>query len=205
MKKFEAIELYKSKTTEIGQRRGELEHRRRSALEEVQALKAEYTAAVRKSVLEGADNAVEIEELDKKVEQAERTFRRVDAEVSAGLSLSGAVGGHGSVVDAWNTDYYPNVVMKETLEPALTKLNAAASAYADEFQRVLSIIDEVDAIYYDAKTTLGHGYEYKLHNLKERLRHVDNPVTKAAITPDDLAQLARGERPAKFPKTGGKA
>ncbi|WP_410770126.1 hypothetical protein [Fontibacillus sp. BL9] len=204
MKKFEALETYKKMSSEIGQRRANLEHRRRSALEEVQALKAEYTAAMKKSILEGADNASEIEEIDKKVEQAERTFRRVDAEVTAGLNISGAVGGQDSVVTAWNADYYPNTVMKETLEPALAKLNAAACAYADEFQRVLSIIDEVDALYYDAKTTLGHGYEYKMRNLKAEVRHVDNPVTKAAITPDDLAQLARGERPTKLPNTGGK-
>ncbi|CAM4377225.1 hypothetical protein U9M73_13190 [Paenibacillus phoenicis] len=202
MKKFEAIEVYKQKSAEIGQRRSELQARLRAAQEGVQSLKAAYAEAVRKSVVEGADNATEIEEIDKKIEQAERTLRRVDAEVNAGLAVSVGVGGKDEIAAAWNTDYYPNVVMRQTLEPALERLNAAACAYADEFERVLSIIDEVDAIYYDAKTTLGHGYEYKLRNLKNELRHVSNPLTKAALTPDDLSQLASGIRPAKLPKTG---
>lgn len=204
MKKFEALEVYKSRSAEIEQRHAELEARRRKAQEEVRSLKTAYAEAVRKSVIEGADNAAEIDELDKKIEQAERTLRRVDAEVNAGLTAFVGVGGRDAVVTAWNTDFYPNVVMKETLGSALAKLNAAACAYADEFQTVLSIIDEVDAIHYDARSTLGHGYEYKLRNLKEEVRHVDNPVTKAALTPADLAQLARGTRPTKFPKSGGK-
>jgi len=84
MKKFEAIEVYKQKNAEIGQRRSELQARRRAAQEEVQSLKAAYAEAVRKSVVEGADNAAEIEEIDKKIEQAERTLRRVDADRGSG-------------------------------------------------------------------------------------------------------------------------
>ncbi|CAM4390767.1 hypothetical protein U9M73_17640 [Paenibacillus phoenicis] len=204
MKKFEALETYKQKSAEIGQRRSELQARLRAAQEEVQSLKAAYAEAVRKSVVEGADNAAEIEEIDKKIEQAERTLRRVEAETDVGLTAFVGVGGKDDIVTAWNTEYYPNTVMRETLEPALERLNAAACAYADEYQNVLSIVDEVDAIYYDAKTTLGHGYEYKLRNLKQELQHVDNPVAKAGLTPSDLSQLASGIRPAKLPKTGGK-
>lgn len=205
MKKFEAIETYKKQSAEIGQRRAEMQRRKQSAVEEVQALKAEYTAAVRKSITEGEDKAAEIEELDRKIEEAERTLRRVDAEVNVGLSLAGPVGGHDGIVDAWNTDFYPNVVMAETLEPALAKLNAAAAAYADEFERILSLVEEIDAVYEDAKSTLGSGYEYKLVSIKGQMQSTNNPVVRAGLTPDDLAQLARGERPTKFPKTGGKA
>jgi len=94
--------------------------------------------------------------------------------------------------------------MRETLEPALERLNAAASAYVDEFMRVLELIDEVDDVYEDAKRTLGSGYEYKLRNLKGEVRNAGNPVSKVALTPEDLSQLASGIRPAKLPKTGGK-
>lgn len=200
MKKFQAIEDFIAKHNTVGERRAELDHRRKSAMEEVQALKAEYTAAVRKSVLDGEDNATFIEELDAKIQQAERTYRRIDAEVGLGLSLTNDIGGREAVVEAWNTDYYPNTIMKDTLEPALEKLKDAGRAYAEEYQRVLSILDDVDALHYKTKTTLGWKYEYALHNLKGRMKHVNSPLFLSRLDEDDLIDINTGKIPKKLVK-----
>ncbi|MBP1905503.1 hypothetical protein J2Z32_002133 [Paenibacillus turicensis] len=198
MKKFQAIEDFIAKHNTVGERRAELEHRRKSAIEEVQALKAEYTAAVRKSVLEGEDNVALIEELDGKIQQAERTYRRIDAEVSLGLTLTNDVDGREAVADAWNTDYYPNTIMRDTLEPALEKLKDAGRAYAEEYQRVLTILNDVDALHYKTKKALGWNYEYRLHDIKGRMRHTNSPLYMARLDETDLEDINAGTLPQKL-------
>lgn len=198
MKKFQAIEDFIEKHNTVGERRMELEQRRNSALEEVQSLKAEYTAAVRKSVLDGEDNVTLIEELDGKIQQAERSYRRIDAEVNLGLALTNDVGGREEVAEAWNTDYYPNTIMRDTLEPALVKLKDAGRAYAEEYQKVLAVLDEVDALHYKTKTTLGWKYEYALHNLKGRMRHTNSPLYMARLDESDLMEINAGQLPQKL-------
>lgn len=198
MRKFEALENYRKQESAMSHKRSEAQRKRDTALEAMQAAKADYSALVRRSVTESADLSDAIDKADEAVQKAERTFRRFDEEYNVSSAIHKNKADKDSIVDEWNRAYYPDVIMGELLTPLLDDLLAAGNAYADAFEKVLAAVEQAKAARTEAYTELGQGYEYKLRNIDTK--SAGNPITSASITVEELRVLAQGKRPAKFNK-----
>lgn len=198
MKKLESLEKYLQQQALMAQKQGDAQRKRDSALEALQAAKAEYSALVRRSVTEGVNLDAEIDKADEAVQKAERTYRRYEEEYNVSVAVHRVKDQKDAIVTDWNNDYYPNVIMAELINPRLEELLAAGNAYADAFEKTLAAITEAKALREDAKSALGRGYEYKLREVDTL--SVNNPITASALTVEDLRELAQGTRPKKFKK-----
>jgi hypothetical protein len=133
MKKFETREKYRESMWKGAEELSAFECKERTALEEVQALKAEYSKKVEESVAAGIDATAELDDLDDRIEKAERAHARRKHECqlkrAAGPSVTVT---REDVVTSWNDEFVPQFIA-EILEPLSKALKEAKDAYVAAF------------------------------------------------------------------------
>lgn len=132
--KFEWIEQFLGSVAEYQKRMTEVSHERDSALETVQALKAEYTQELRKGVMERVDVSAKLKELDDRIEEAERMFKY--KEQALRVAQSGAVYepavNKSGLTPAWLA--YKAKYIEEVVNPRKQAMLDAKLAYIDAVQ-----------------------------------------------------------------------
>ena len=143
--KFEWIEQYQQSGAESLKRMQTVRRERDSALETVQALKAEYEACLRRSLLEGADVSAALTELDAKITEAERAFKHRDEALrlaESGTVFKPAVNKEG-LLPAW-ADYRAQYIA-DIVDPCKQAMLQAKLAYITAVQTYKAAIKHYDA------------------------------------------------------------
>lgn len=132
--KFEWIEEYLGSSAEYQKRVTEVAHERDSALEKVQALKADYAQELRRGVMERVDVSGRLAELDAKIEEAERMFKYKDEALRVAQSgtVYNPVINKGGLTPAWLA--YKAKYIEEVVNPRKQAMLDAKLAYIDAVQ-----------------------------------------------------------------------
>jgi hypothetical protein len=192
--KFEKIEEYRKQSEEYSAQQAERVRQRASALEEVQALKAEYEKLMHDSLVSGTDAGTELDELSDKIAAAERIYERKNREYQVASTLYNHTVTKEDVVASWNTDFRPQF-KADKFDPAADALLAAKLAYIDAFQAYWGVIKEYKDTKEDTLSTLAPSgndgkYRYKLTDVDfQTTTETDTYFIKR----DDLYHLDNGE------------
>lgn len=192
--KFEKIEEYRKQSEDYLAQQTERSRQRASALEEVQALKAEYEKLMRDSLVAGTDAGTELDELSNKTAAAERTYERKNREYQVASTLYNHTVTKEEVVAAWNTEFKAQF-KAEKFDPAADKLLAAKLAYIDAYQEYKRVVGVYEDLKGDVLSTLAPSgddgkYRYKLTDVDfQTTTETDTYFIKR----DDLYHLDNGE------------
>ncbi|UMR35895.1 hypothetical protein MJ749_25275 [Paenibacillus polymyxa] len=192
--KFEKIEEYRKQSEVYTAQQTERGLQRASALEEAQALKAEYEKLMRDSLVGGTDAGTELDELSDKIAAAERIYERKNREYQVASTLYNHTVTKEDVVAAWNAEFKPQF-KAEKFDPAASALLAAKLAYIDAFQAYREVVKEYADVKEDVLSTLVPSgddgkYRYKLEEVDFQFTtETDTHFVKQT----DLYYLGNGE------------
>lgn len=162
---FTKIEQFIAERAEKLGKQAIIKQQRDSALEQVQALKAEFEAAMRRSLETGQDAGKALDALSVRIEEAERVFQRKDREWQLAGSVMQPKITSDYVVTAWNTEFKP-AYKKEVFDPAAAAVLAAKKAYVAAVQQYKSVVREYGDKRYAAASELNPSdpgrYVYKM-------------------------------------------
>lgn len=164
--KFEKLEDYLEQHMKIAKAQSELNRRAESALEEVQALKAEYEALIRRSVAEGVDVTKELDEMDEKIAKAQTNYERRKQEADTYSRMGKELKiSKDDVVNSWNTEFLPEYRAKK-FEGVLDRLMRAKAEYITAAKAYFDCVKEINHLKDDVSSALGDEYRYKLRSIE---------------------------------------
>lgn len=167
--KFELIEDFRKHADELVAILKGVHSRRESALEEVQALKAEYERVIRESLLTGRDTSSELDELCARIATAEELFKRRDLEYQLFVPSQAKKISREDVVSSWNSDFFPKY-KRELFDPAIESLLKAKLSYIDAYLHYKKVVSDYDTAKNDVLRTLAPSgedgkYRYAMKNI----------------------------------------
>lgn len=121
---FTKIKQFIEERANMSVKQAVVKQERDSALEEVQALKAEFEATMRRSLETGQDAGKALDALSVRIEEAERTFKRKEREAQVAAAVFQPKMTSDDIITAWNTEFKP-AFKKEKFDPAAEALLAA--------------------------------------------------------------------------------
>ncbi|MFB6362494.1 hypothetical protein ACFCP7_00350 [Paenibacillus elgii] len=189
--KFDLIQKFIEQKEQRQREFDELVRREASALEEVQALKAEYEKTLRDSLVARKDSTSELDSLQERIETAEKTFARRHLEREMYSSVVKPEITAQDVVDSFNLDFAPAFKEKH-YNPVLDRLLDAKQEFIDAVMEYHAVVADFEQERYSARSELSDHYYYKLHDVEIQTQAATDHYF---ITSADLSQLARGERP----------
>ncbi|KGE20798.1 hypothetical protein [Paenibacillus wynnii] len=199
---FTKIKDFLKEQEAISGKQGVFQRERDSALERVQAIKAEYSTTMKQSFESGADVTAKLDSLSDQLAAAEKEFRRKDLALTMSAGVKGKMPAD-EVMIAWNTDYLPKY-RAEVFNPLAAALEKARDdyyrAYAACAASVQAIEVERESVVYtlDPNYGLSNRYVYKLQKpdyFSKSARYV--------IKPEDIQKLALGQKPDNAELKGG--
>jgi hypothetical protein len=203
--KFEKIEEYRKQSEDYLAQQTERGCQRASALEEVQALKAEYEKLMRDSLVSGTDASTELDELSDKIAAAERIYERKNREYQVASTLYNHTVTKEDVVAAWNAEFKPQF-KTEKFDPVASALLTAKLAYIDAFQAYREVVKEYADVKEDVLSTLAPSgddgkYRYKLEEVDFQFT---TETDTYFVKQEDLYYLGNGEsvRSVQYVKRG---
>lgn len=143
--KFEWINEFLGSVAEYQKRMTEVVHERESALETIQALKAEYTQELRRGVMDRVDVSAKLKELDAKIEEAERMFKYKDEalRVAQSSAVYEPTVNKSGLTPAWLA--YKAKYIEEVVNPRKQAMLDAKLAYIDAVQTYRAAITHYEA------------------------------------------------------------
>lgn len=203
--KFEWIEQYQQSGAESLKRIQTVRRERDSALETVQALKAEYEACMRRSLLESTDVSAALTEIDAKITEAERTFKHRDEALKlaeSGTVFKGTINKNG-LIPAWAE--YKAQYIADVVDPCKQAMLQAKLAYIGAVQTYKAVIKHYDAERdYALNTVYPSVYpqpdRYKLGDVDFQ-QQLDRDVYE--ITAADLRDISYGRQVASIQHVKG--
>ncbi|OKP81845.1 hypothetical protein A3844_24995 [Paenibacillus helianthi] len=200
--KFTKIEDFQREQDAVSSKRGAIQRERDSALEKVQALKAEYAATMARSFETGADVTSKLDSLSDQLAAAEKDFRRKDLAVTMSAGVKAKMPAD-EVMLAWNTEYLPKY-RTEVFNPLVDALEKARDeyykAYAACSASVQAVENERQSVVYtlDPNYGLNNRYIYKLQK-----PDYFSKTARYVIKPEDIQKLAVGDKPDNADLKGG--
>ncbi|SFS76279.1 hypothetical protein [Paenibacillus sp. 453mf] len=167
--KFELIESYRRQSDEFNAKQEERARQRASALETVQALRAEYAKVMRDSLVNGTDAGKQLDKLSDQIAEAERTFERKKREYEVAETMRMHTITPQQVQDSWNQEFTPQY-RSEVFNPAIEALLNAKLAYIEAYKSYRAVVKDFDDQKKDTYETLAPGrwpnpYQYKLNEI----------------------------------------
>lgn len=104
---FTKIKQFIEERANMSVKQAVVKQERDSALEEVQALKAEFEATMRRSLETGQDAGKALDALSVRIEEAERTFKRKEREAQVAAAVFQPKMTSDDIITAWNTEFKP--------------------------------------------------------------------------------------------------
>ena len=160
MLKFDILEQYEAQHARKLEAEQQFKEREIDAKRAYGALKSEYEVLIQRSVVEGADVGEALDELDSKITEAERLYKRrqretaIQSVTNADFSVSKM-----DVVNAFNTDYRASIQAKvlpdiyERVGLARSLILSAVLDLYNEIDEYRDVTEQVKEIADAAKTT----------------------------------------------------
>ena len=182
----------KEEMTRMGQ---EMAKREQAAVEEYQALKAEYETMIKRSVLEGKDMTKQLDAQAEKIEKAKTAAdrRKQEHQIFSATRPNETIKAT-DVVKAWNEEFLP-AFHAEKMQPVLDALINAKRTLTEAVLAYHDVTNEFEAKRYECRSELAdtHYYELKDVALQTRQEH-----EKYFVMIEDLQELAANQRPASL-------
>lgn len=200
--KFTKIEEYKKQQEGVTAKQTTLQLERNSALEKLQALKAEYTALITQSITSGENVDAALDKLSDSIADAERNYTRKVTAATMSNSVQPGIS-RDSVESEWNTTYFPSF-KTEVFNPLAVELEKARDEYYAAYLKCLSAVEGLEAerksVVYtlDPDYGLGNKYAYRLQKAEYFSKHAPY-----VIKDTDTKKLAGGVLPDNANKKGG--
>ncbi|MCL6458831.1 MAG: hypothetical protein K6T85_12560 [Gorillibacterium sp.] len=192
--KFTKIEEYRKAHEGVSRQQEVIQRERNSALETLQALKADYSAVLTKSIQTGEDATTALDKLSDSIAAAERNFQRKELAVTVSAGTRPNILSD-EVMQEWNSSYIPQY-HNEVLNPLLGTLEKARDDYYKAHIAYQSAVQALEnermSVVYtlDPNGGLINRYVYKLRGA-DRLSMESSYVIKT----DDIKKLSTGVLP----------
>lgn len=171
--------------------------REASALEDVQALKAEYERVIRESLAVGKDSTKDLDAITDKLETAQRAYDRRHQERLLYSSVKPAKITGQDVVTEWNTVFAPQF-REQRFGPVMERLLAAKREIVDAVMDYHAAVREFNDQRTLTRGEVSQSHYYELKDADPILMQTD--TEKYFVTDMDLRYLAAGEWPQSLPR-----
>jgi hypothetical protein len=195
MSEFKVLDQFiqqKEEMTRMGQ---EMAKREQAAVEEYQALKAEYETMIKRSVVEGKDMTKQLDAQAEKIEKAKTAAerRKQEHQIFSATRPNETIKAE-DVVTAWNSEFVP-AFHTEKMQPVLDALINAKKTLTEAVLAYHDVTNEFEAKRYECRSELAdtHYYELKDVALQTRQEH-----EKYFVMIEDLQELAANQRPSSL-------
>lgn len=163
---FKILEKFKEQKQRKNKEHQELVRREMYALEELQALKAEYEKLIVDSLKEGKDSTKKLDELNEKIEKAKTAHERRQKErnLYSTISKEGDITSE-DVIKAWQNEYIP-AFKEQKFNPILEQLFKAKLDYINAVFNYFDVLDEYSNEKSDAVLEIGDHYRFRLGEIR---------------------------------------
>ncbi len=203
MLEFKKLEEYQKQNWRVAEGQAELNRKAASALEDLQALKAEYEALIRRSVSEGVDLTKQIDEKDEQIAKAQKAYERRKKEADTYSSMSHQVDiTNDDVMNEWNGEFIPKY-RAEIHDKILENLLKAKADYVKATKAYADSVKDIEELRGDVVSALGDRYYYKLNGVKLNFTHeyqkyflnrtMVSDIMDGRFTSDELVSILKGE------------